>query len=49
MGLTIAHKVTQQGKFINAEFSWGRWNGDDARQLEEPLLAVILRMSKVAQ
>jgi hypothetical protein len=38
-------KVTQQGKFINAEFSWGRWNGDDARQLEEPLLSVITRLS----
>lgn len=38
-------KVTQQGKFINAEFSWGRWNGDDARQLEEPLLRVITRLS----
>ena len=39
-------KVTQQGKFINAEFSWGRWNGDDARQLEEPLFVIISRMSK---
>lgn len=39
-------KVTQQGKFINAEFSWGRWNGDDARQLEEPLLSVITRLSR---
>ena len=39
-------KVTQQGKFINAEFSWGRWNGDDARQLEEPLLGVISRLSE---
>ncbi len=39
-------EVTQQGKFINAEFSWGRWNGDDARQLEEPLLGVISRLSR---
>ena len=31
--------------FLNAEFSWGRWNGDDARQLEEPLLMVISRLS----
>ena len=38
-------KVTQQGKFINAEFSRGRWNGDDAKQLEEPLLRVITRLS----
>ncbi|KAI9465778.1 hypothetical protein BJY52DRAFT_1376562 [Lactarius psammicola] len=40
-----SHKVTQQGKFINAEFSWGRWNGDDARKLEEPLLGVISRLN----
>jgi hypothetical protein len=37
--------VTQLGKFLNAEFSWGRWNGDDARQLEEPLLMVVSRLS----
>jgi hypothetical protein len=37
--------VTQLGKFVNAEFSWGRWNGDDARQLEEPLLMTISRMN----
>lgn len=39
-------KVTLQGKFINAEFSWGRWNGDDARRLQEPLFSVISRISK---
>ncbi|KAF8273497.1 hypothetical protein EI94DRAFT_1826225 [Lactarius quietus] len=42
---TIHQKLTQQGKFINAEFNWGRWNGDDARQLEEPLLCVISRLN----
>ena len=41
----VPFQVTQQGKFVNAEFSWGRWNGDDARKLEEPLLTVISRMS----
>ena len=34
-----------QGKFINAEFSCGRWNGDDAKQLGEPLRVVLFRMS----
>jgi hypothetical protein len=34
------------GKFINAEFSWGRWSGDDARKLEEPLFHVMFRMSR---
>ncbi|KAI0002456.1 hypothetical protein BJV74DRAFT_815934 [Russula compacta] len=42
---TIHQGLTLQGRFINAEFSWGRWNGDDARQLEEPLFIVISRMS----
>ncbi|KAI9441300.1 hypothetical protein H4582DRAFT_1367483 [Lactarius indigo] len=42
---TIHRRLTQQGKFINAEFSWGRWNGDDARKLEEPLLGVISRLN----
>jgi len=41
-----SYKVTLQGKFINAEFSWGRWNGDDARRLQEPLFSVISRISK---
>ncbi|KAI0300497.1 hypothetical protein B0F90DRAFT_1723438 [Multifurca ochricompacta] len=39
----IYQGLTFQGKFINAEFSWGRWNGDDARRLEGPLLSVISR------
>ncbi|KAH9050166.1 hypothetical protein EDB84DRAFT_1623276 [Lactarius hengduanensis] len=42
---TIHQGLTQQGKFINAEFSWGLWNGDDARKLEEPLLGVISRLN----
>ena len=37
--------MTQLGKFLGAEFSWGRWNGEDARQLEAPLLTVISRLS----
>ncbi|KAI0292715.1 hypothetical protein BC826DRAFT_1092011 [Russula brevipes] len=39
---TIHQGLTQQGKFINAEFSWGRWNGGDARRLEEPLSSLLL-------
>lgn len=42
---TTHQGLTQLGKFLNAEFSWGRWNGDDARQLEEPLLMVISRLN----
>ena len=31
---------------LKGEFSVGRWNGDDASRLANPLLAVIFRMSK---
>jgi len=33
--------------FINLEFSWGRWNGDDIRSLEEPLMALVTRVSSL--
>lgn len=32
--------------FINLEFSRGKWNGDDVRDLEEPLLALVIRVCK---
>ena len=38
--------VATQSKFLGAEFSWGRWNGEDAKGLEEPLLAVSSRISQ---
>ncbi|KAI9512000.1 hypothetical protein F5148DRAFT_157072 [Russula earlei] len=41
----IYQGLTLQAKFINAEFSWGRWNGDDAKKLQEPLLGVISRIN----
>ena len=30
--------------FINLEFSYGRWNGDDVRGLEEPMIALVTRV-----
>jgi hypothetical protein len=30
---------------LKSEFSVGRWNGDDASRLADPLLAVISRIS----
>lgn len=30
---------------LQSEFSYGRWNGDDASGLADPLLAVISRIS----
>ena len=38
--------VATQSKFLGAEFSWGRCNGEDAKGLEEPLLAVSSRISQ---
>lgn len=29
---------------INLEFSWGKWNGDDVKTLEEPLLEIVVRI-----
>lgn len=29
---------------INLEFSYGRWNGDDVRELEEPMLGLVTRV-----
>ncbi|KAJ3525006.1 hypothetical protein NM688_g8467 [Phlebia brevispora] len=33
-------------KFINVEFSWGKWNGNDVKALTEPLMAVVSRSGK---
>ena len=38
--------VAGTSKFITLEFSYGRWNGDDVKGLEEPLLGVISRLSR---
>ncbi|KAF7792649.1 hypothetical protein EIP86_003746 [Pleurotus ostreatoroseus] len=32
-------------KFISVEFSWGKWNADDVKALQEPLWAVASRTS----
>ena len=39
----MALVVTTTSGLVNLEFSWGRWNGDDIKALEEPLLAVVTR------
>ncbi|EIN05213.1 hypothetical protein PUNSTDRAFT_107508 [Punctularia strigosozonata HHB-11173 SS5] len=31
--------------FINLEFSWGKWNGDDILELEQSLLGIITRIA----
>jgi hypothetical protein len=38
--------VMAKSGFINLEFNWGRWNGDDVRSLEEPLVALVVRVGK---
>ncbi|KAL5494924.1 hypothetical protein ACEPAI_386 [Sanghuangporus weigelae] len=37
--------LEQKSGLINAEFSYGRWNGSDARTLEEPLRVLVARMT----
>ncbi|KIM71841.1 hypothetical protein PILCRDRAFT_93686 [Piloderma croceum F 1598] len=39
--------VMAKSVFINLEFSWGRWNGDDVRSLEAPLLALVTRVASL--
>jgi len=39
-------QVMAKSVFINLEFSWGRWNGDDVRSLEAPLMALVTRVGK---
>lgn len=34
-------------KFIGAEFSWGKWNADDVKGLQEPLVVVVNRAGKL--
>ncbi|KAI5117073.1 hypothetical protein M0805_007950 [Coniferiporia weirii] len=38
--------LEQKGGLINVEFSWGRWNGNDARALEDPLRVLVARMGE---
>ncbi|KAI0041578.1 hypothetical protein FA95DRAFT_677065 [Auriscalpium vulgare] len=42
---TIYEGIKLQSKFINIEFSFGRWNGDDNNGLVSPLLSVISRIN----
>ena len=44
--IAYVHIVMAKSGFINLEFSWGRWNGDDVRSLEEPLMALVTRAGK---
>ncbi|EMD36296.1 hypothetical protein CERSUDRAFT_74310 [Gelatoporia subvermispora B] len=39
-------QVTSPLTFINFEFSWGKWSGQDIKKLSEPLLAVIAPVGK---
>ncbi|KAH9849321.1 hypothetical protein C2E23DRAFT_870653 [Lenzites betulinus] len=34
-----------QKQFLNVEFSWGRWNGDDIKDMLEPMQIVATRLS----
>ncbi|TFY75709.1 hypothetical protein EWM64_g8302, partial [Hericium alpestre] len=42
---TDRQTVTLLSKFLNAEFSFGRWNGEDVKALEVPLTALVSRIS----
>jgi hypothetical protein len=39
----MLHIVSATSGFLTLEFSWGKWNGDDVRGLEEPMITLITR------
>ncbi|EJD03603.1 uncharacterized protein FOMMEDRAFT_133035 [Fomitiporia mediterranea MF3/22] len=45
LGLILTMQaLKQKSALIDAEFSYGRWNGSDAKDLEEPFRIVVTRM-----
>ncbi len=42
-------KVKSKTMLINAEFSYGRWNGDDVKALEEPLQRTVAHICLLRQ
>ena len=43
--MLTACEVGMKSALINVEFSFGRWSGDDAKAIEEPLKVLVSRMS----
>ncbi|KAF8206811.1 hypothetical protein K438DRAFT_1816457 [Mycena galopus ATCC 62051] len=43
--ITTQRQLMSTTGMLSLEFSWGRWNGDDLRSLEEPTIALITRIS----
>ncbi|KAJ7463697.1 hypothetical protein FB451DRAFT_1352935 [Mycena latifolia] len=43
--ITTQQQLSATSGFLALEFSWGRWNGDDVRSLEEPTVALITRVA----
>ncbi|KAI0371992.1 hypothetical protein BV20DRAFT_940807 [Pilatotrama ljubarskyi] len=37
-------QLVAQKQFLNLEFSWGRWNGDDVKDMLEPMQMVAIRL-----
>ncbi|KAI0360638.1 hypothetical protein OH77DRAFT_1418621 [Trametes cingulata] len=37
-------QLVAQKQFLNLEFSWGRWNGDDVKDMLEPMQIVAIRL-----
>ncbi|KAJ7186248.1 hypothetical protein B0H12DRAFT_1173827 [Mycena haematopus] len=43
--ITTQRQLAATAGMLSLEFSWGRWNGDDLRSLEEPTITLITRVS----
>ncbi|KAK7002342.1 hypothetical protein R3P38DRAFT_2729656 [Favolaschia claudopus] len=42
--ITTQRQILATSGMLSLEFSWGRWNGDDLRDLEAPMIALITRV-----
>ncbi|KAJ7775586.1 hypothetical protein B0H16DRAFT_1713170 [Mycena metata] len=45
--ITTQQQVASSSGFLSLEFSWGKWNGDDVRSLEDPTVTLITRVSSL--
>ncbi|KAJ7177207.1 hypothetical protein C8R46DRAFT_1188789, partial [Mycena filopes] len=42
--ISTQQQVASTSGFLSLEFSWGKWNGDDVRSLEDPTVTLITRV-----
>ncbi|GBE84358.1 hypothetical protein BKA93DRAFT_807068 [Sparassis latifolia] len=46
--IAMFQQLSAQLKFINSEISWGKWNGDDIKALDKPMMMMVSRLSALS-